>query len=188
MGAMDQYHPKFYHPLRRNSNTSNYWNFVANLLKERNDSIQNEENCFSRKCLKKGAENNSTKESETKNQVENAIKENQSVEPVTKKAFRRFMSKVAYNETLEKIEIKIQFHGHEFKSEHLDVQIIDEKLVVVTAEDSEEKFEKKFQLPSNALIGKIDSKLEMKDKDIQTLIVNIPKDVKIVKIPINVNE
>merc|ERR1712227_277797 len=132
--------------------------------------------------------NNSTEEGETENQVENASKENQSLEPVTKKAFRRFMSKVSYNETLEKIEIKIQFHGHEFKSEHLDVQIIDEKLVVVTAEDSEEKFEKKFQLPSNALVEKIDSRLEIKDKEIQTLIVNIPKDVKIVKIPITVNE
>merc|ERR1712018_363781 len=135
--AMDQYHPKFYHPFRRNSNTSNYWNFVANLLKERNESIQNDENCFSRKCLKRSAEKISTKESKTENQVENASKENQSVEPVTKKPFRRFMSKVSYNETLEKIEIKIQFHGHEFKSEHLD-----EKIVVVTAEDSEEKFEK----------------------------------------------
>merc|ERR1712004_393657 len=112
--AMDQYHPKFYHPFRRNSNTSKYWNFVANLLKERHESIQSDEN-------------NSTKESKTENQVENAIKENQSVEPVTKKAFRRFMSKVSFNETLEKIEIKIQFLGHEFKSEHLDVQVIDEK-------------------------------------------------------------
>merc|ERR1712047_92243 len=167
---MDQYHPKFYHPFRKNSNTSNYWNFVANLLRERN------------------AENNSTKDSKTDNQVENASKDNQSVEPVTKKVFRRFMSKVSFNETLEKIEIKIQFLGHEFKSEHLDVQVIDEKLVVVTAEDSEEKFEKKFQLPSNALIEKIDSKLEMKDKEIQSLILNIPKDVKIVQIPINVNE
>merc|ERR1712018_172995 len=94
--AMDQYHPKFYHPLKRNSNRCNYWDFVANLLKERNDSIQNEENCFSRKCLKRGAENNSAKEGETENQVENASKENQFVE--TKKAFRRFMSKVSYNE------------------------------------------------------------------------------------------
>merc|ERR1711976_1108635 len=182
--AMDQYNPKFYHPFRSNSNTSNYWNFVANLLKERNNSIQNEETCFSRKCLKRSAVNNSTEESKTENQVENACGENQSLEPVTKKAFRRFMSKVSYNETLEKIEIKIQFHGHEFKSEHLDVQITGEKLVVVTAEDSEEK----FQLPSNALTEKIDSKLEMMDKEIQTLTVNIPKDVKIVKIPITVNE
>merc|ERR1711944_16772 len=93
--AMDQYHPKFYHPFRRNSNTSNYWNFVANLLKERNESIQNEENCFARKCLKRSAENCSTKESKTENQVENTIKDNQSVEPVTKKAYKRFMSKVS---------------------------------------------------------------------------------------------
>jgi len=185
---MDQYHPKFYHPFTRNSNTCNYWNFVANLLKKRNESIQNEENCFPRKCLKRSAENCSTEEIKRENQVENTIKESQSVEPITKKAFRRFLSKVSYNETFEKIEIKIQFHGHEFKSEHLDVQVIDEKLVVVKAEDSEEKFEKKFQLPSNALTEKIDSRLEMKDKDIQTLIVNIPKDVKIVQIPITVNE
>merc|ERR1712047_25577 len=106
----------------------------------------------------------------------------QYLEPVTKKAFRRFMSKVSFNETLEKIEIKIQFLVHEFKSEHLDVQVIDEKIMAVKAEDSEENFEKKFQLPSNALIEKIDSKLEMKDKEIQSLIVNIPKDVKIVQI------
>merc|ERR1711923_102456 len=185
---MDQYHPKFYHPFGSKSNTPNHWNFVANLLKERNDSIQNEETCFSRKCLKRSAIKNSTEESKTENQVENACKENQSLEPVTKKAFRRFMSKVSYNETLEKIEIKIQFHGHEFKSECLDVQVIDEKLVVVKAEDSEEKFEKKFQLPPNALIEKIDSKLELKDKEIQNLIVNIPKNVKITQIPISVNE
>merc|ERR1712004_821835 len=75
------------------------------------NSIQNEETCFSRKCLKRSAVNNSTEESKTENQVENACKENQSLEPVTKKAFRRFMSKVSYNESLEKIEIKIQFHG-----------------------------------------------------------------------------
>merc|ERR1712004_693830 len=104
--AMDQYHPKFYHPFRKNSNTSNYWNFVANLLKERNESSQNDENCFSRKCLKKSAENNSTKDSKTDNQVENASKDNQSVEPVTKKAFRRFMSKVSFNETQKKLRSK----------------------------------------------------------------------------------
>merc|ERR1711963_208480 len=84
--AMDQYHPKFYHPFRSNSNTPNYWNFVANLLKERNNSIQNEETCFSKKYLKRSAVNNSTEESITENQVENACKDNQSLEPVTKKS------------------------------------------------------------------------------------------------------
>merc|ERR1712173_264150 len=104
----------------------------------------------------------------------------------TKKALRKFISKISYNETLE--EIKIQFHGHEFKSEDLDVQVINEDLLLVKAGDSEEKFEKKFQLPSNALMEKIDSKFEVKEKEVQTLTVNIPKDMKIVQIPITVNE
>merc|ERR1711963_869985 len=62
----------------------------------------------------------------------------------------KFGSKVSVNETLEKVEIKVDLIGHKFTTEHLDVQVIDENLLIVKAEDGDKKFERKFKLPPNA--------------------------------------
>merc|ERR1711988_1485397 len=98
------------------------------------------------------------------------------------------MSKVSCQETMEKVEINVQFGGHKFKAEDLDVQLLNENILVVKADDEEEKFEKKFKLPSNILAEKIESKFDVKEEDTQTLLINIPKDVKVVQVPIAMDE
>merc|ERR1712079_112542 len=102
----------------------------------------------------------------------------------TKTVSKRFMSKVTFHETMEKVEIKIQFGGHKFKAEDLDVQVVNEDILVVKADDEEEK----FKLPSNILVEKIESKFDVKEEDTQTLLINIPKDVKCIQVPISVKE
>merc|ERR1711963_1250357 len=97
------------------------------------------------------------------------------LEPVTKTISKQFMSQVRCHENMEKVEIKIQFHGHKFKAENLDVQVINEDILVVKAEDDGEKFERK-------------SKFDTKEEGIQTLAINIPKDVKKFQVPISMEE
>merc|ERR1711988_389647 len=96
------------------------------------------------------------------------------------------------NENIEKIEIKIQFHGHKFKAENLDVQVVNSNVLIVKAKDDEEKFERKFKLPSNTLantlVEEISSKFDVKEEDFQTLLINIPKDVKFFQVPIVMEE
>merc|ERR1711944_147026 len=117
-------------------------------------------------------------------ELDKTNQENRSMDPVTKTVSKRFMFKVSCQETMEKVDIKIQFGGHKFKAENLDVQVINDNVLVVKAEDNEEKFERKFKLSSNVIVDKIESKFDVKDEDVQTLIINIPKDVKVTQIPI----
>merc|ERR1712117_138427 len=121
-------------------------------------------------------------------EVDKTNKENKFMEPVTKTTSKRFMFKVSCQETMEKVEIKIQFGGHKFKAENLDVQVVNDNVLLVKAEDDEEKFERKFKLSSNVLLDKIESKFDVKEEDVQTLIINIPKDVKVTQVPIAKDE
>merc|ERR1712117_451738 len=120
--------------------------------------------------------------------VDKTNQEKKSMEPATKTVSKRFMFKVSCQETMEKVEIKIQFGGHKFKAEDLDVQVINDNVLVVKAEDEEENFERKFKLSSNILLEKIESKFDVKEEDVQTLIINIPKDVKVIQVPIAMDE
>merc|ERR1712141_366198 len=154
-------------------------------------ACQSSQSCCSSRSMKKFVEkssNSTTKEGKMEVEVDKANQENTSMEPVTKTVSKRFMCKVACQEIKEKVEIKIQFGGHKFKSENLDVQVINDDVLVVKAEDEEEKFERKFKLPSNILVEKIDSKFDVKEEDTQTLMINIPKDVKAVQVPIAMDE
>merc|ERR1712066_353037 len=121
-------------------------------------------------------------------EVDKTNEENKAMEPVTKTISKKFMSKVACQESMEKVEVKIQFSGHKFKAENLDVQVINGDFLIVKAEDDVEKFERKFKLPSKSLVEKIESKFDTKEEDIQTLMINIPKDVKVVQLPIATDE
>ena len=89
---------------------------------------------------------------------------------------RTFFSRNSYREDMEKVEIKIQLHGHKFKAKHLNVQVINDDVLFIKAKDDEEKFESLIKLPSNVLINKIQSKFEKKT---QTLYFNLPKDMKV---------
>merc|ERR1719245_2565702 len=101
--------------------------------------------------------------------------ENKIIQPETNIVSKAFMSKVSCQGTIEKVEIKIQFHGHRFKAENLDVQVVNKDVLIVKAKDDEEKFERKL---------KISSKFDVKEEDVQTLLINIPKDVKFFQVPI----
>merc|ERR1719415_15750 len=121
-------------------------------------------------------------------QANKTSKENKVMEPAMKTISKKFMSKVSCQENMEKVEIKIQLHGHKFKAENLDVQVVNGDVLIVKAEDDEEKFERKFKLTSNTLVDKIESKFDVKEENIQTLTISIPKDVKIVQVPIAMDE
>merc|ERR1712227_295105 len=112
------------------------------------------------------------------------------VEPVAKKETKvqRFGSKVNVNENMEKVEIVIELMGHKFDGEHLDVAVTDGKVLTVKAEDGDKKFERKFKLPANADIDKIEPKFSSKDEDKQIMTITIPKEIRVTQIPIAMEE
>merc|ERR1712243_233851 len=123
-------------------------------------------------------------ESEMEMEVDKSNGINKIIEPKTHVVSKAFMSKVSCQGTIEKVEIKIQFHGHRFKAENLDVQVVNKDVLIIKAKDDEEKFERKLKIPSNTLVEKISSKFDVKEEDVQTLLINIPKDVKFFQVPI----
>ena len=120
--------------------------------------------------------------------VEKTNEENKIVEPVMETTSKQFMSCVSCHEDMDKVEIKIQLHGHKFKAENLDIQVINTDVLVVKAEDEEEKFERKFKLPSNASVDKIESKFDVKEENTQTLAIHVPKEIKRIQVPISMEE
>merc|ERR1712117_894474 len=123
-------------------------------------------------------------EGENEMEVDKVNGENKIIEPKTQVVSKAFMSKVSCQGTIEKVEINSQFHGHRFKAENLDVQVVNKDVLIVKAEDDEEKFERKLKIPSNTLVEKISSKFAVKEEDVRTLLINIPKDVKFFQVPI----
>merc|ERR1712062_318528 len=152
--SMEHFHPGFFKALRSVSRPR-HWNLMDNLLDQEETACQSTQHCCSSKSLKKSAEkssNSSKNESNTDIEVSKCNEENKVLDPVTETVSKRFMTKVACQETMDKVEIKIQFAGHGFKAENLDVQVINDNVLVVKAEDDKEKFEKKFKLHSNLLL------------------------------------
>ena len=188
--SMEHFHPGFYQPLRSVSR-SRHWNLLENLFEQEAKACQSNQSCCASRSMKKSVEkssNSTSEEGKMEVEVNKTNKENKYMEPVIRTTSKKFMSKIACQETLEKVEIKIQFGGHKFKAENLDVQVINGDVLIVKAEDDEEKFERKFKLPSNILVEKIESKFDTKEDDMQTLMINIPKDVKVVQVPIAMDE
>merc|ERR1712018_105077 len=111
------------------------------------------------------------------------IKVRESIEKVN-----RLMTKVNIKEDMEKVQIQVEFHGYKFKGEHLDVQVVNDDILVVKAEDGNQKFVRQFKLSSQCNLNKIESKFDTKEEDKQTLNVTIPKGVKMVQVPIAMDE
>jgi len=187
---MEHLHPGFYQPLR-SMHRPRYWNILEKLFGDEEAVCQSSQNCCANRSTNKSVEkssNHTTEEGKMEVEVDKANEGNESMEPVTKTISKRFMFKVSSQETMEKVEIKIHFGGHKFKAENLDVQVINDNVLVVNAEDDEEKFERKFKLSFNVLLEKIESKFDVKEEDFQTLIITIPKDVKVIQVPIAMNK
>merc|ERR1712004_471363 len=184
--TMDHFHPGFYQPLTSMSRPR-HWNLLEKLFDDEETTCQSTQSCCSSRSANKSEDKSKisrTEKGKMEVEVDKVNEENKTMEPATKTVSKRFMSKVSCQETMEKVEIKIQFGGHKFKAENLDIQVINDNVLMVKAEDNEEKFERKFKLSSHVLADKIESKFNIKEEDIQTLIIDIPKDVKVTKVPI----
>jgi len=187
---MEHFHPGFSQPLRIHSRPR-YWNLLENVFEQDLKSLKSDQYCCKTKSVEKAEEKSSTStEEENKMEVQSDkySEEKKALEPIIKTISKQFMSSVRRHEDMERVDIKIQFHGHKFKAENLDVQVINDDILVVKAEDDEEKFERKFKLSSNVLFDKIESKLDNKEENFQTLAINIPKDVKKIQVPIAMKE
>ena len=88
---------------------------------------------------------------------------------------RNFSSNVNFHENKKKVEIEIQFTGHKFKEEDLNIRVTKRNRLIVKLEDDEEKFRERFTLPENALVDKIESTFAGKKGKAQIITINIPK-------------
>jgi len=194
---MEHFHPGFCRSLRSMITLpmNRQWSLLENVSEENSLACQSNPIYYTSTSEKKSvakSSDSSKEESALEVAVDKTNGENEIIEPKTQIVSKPFMSKVSCQETMEKIEIKIQFHGHKFKAENLDVQVVNSNVLIVKAQDDEEKFERKFKLPSNTLantlVEKISSKFDVKEEDFQTLLINIPKDVKFFQVPIVMEE
>merc|ERR1711974_223273 len=137
----------------------------------------------------------------TENEVKEVLK-NQVVTPRSSSSphqeVSQLMTQVHVEENLDRVQIQIEFSGYGLKPEHLDVQVVNNDVLLVKAEnDQKQKFERKFKLPAKCQLDNIQPKFkiaaaaensEQEDDSItQTLNILVPKvDVtKTVNIPIN---
>merc|ERR1712038_1082010 len=140
----------------------------------------------------------------TENEVKEVLK-NQVVTPRSSSSTHhqevsQLMTQVHVDENLDRVQIQIEFSGYGLKPEHLDVQVVNNDVLLVKAEnDQKQKFERKFKLPAKCQLDNIQPKFkiaaaaensEQEDGDSitpQTLNILVPKvDVtKTVNIPIN---
>merc|ERR1712211_174766 len=184
--SMEHFHPRLSQPLRIQSRPR-YWNLLENLFEQDSMSLESGQHFCKNKSLEKSEEKSSSskvQESKSEVEVDKNNEVNKAMDPVTKTISKQFMSRVSCQEDLDGVKIKIQFHGHKFNAENLDVQVINDDILLVKAEDDEEKFEKK----SNVVFDKIESKFDIKEENMQTLDINIPKDVKKFQVPISMEE
>merc|ERR1712173_212252 len=138
--SMEHFHPGFYQPLR-SMKRPRHWNLLEKLFDDEETACQSSQSCCSSRSSNKSEEKSSISTKEEKKmevEVDKTNKENKAMEPATKTTSKRFMFKVFCQETIEKVEIKIQFGGHKFKAENLDVQVINNNVLLVKAEDNEE--------------------------------------------------
>ena len=92
---------------------------------------------------------------------------------------KHLMTVVNTKEDFESIKINIEFHGHHFKEEDLNIELEHKTTLIVSLEDADSKFERYFSLPDQCKIDKIKSKFSIwhkGDQTIQTLHIKIPKE------------
>merc|ERR1719273_2809843 len=134
----------------------------------------------------------------TENEVKEVLKNQVVIPRSSPHQVSQLMTQVHVDENLDRVQIQIEFSGYGLKPEHLDVQVVNNDVLLVKAEnDQKQKFERKFKLPAKCQLDNIQPKFkiaaaaensEQEDDSItQTLNILVPKvDVKkTVNIPIN---
>merc|ERR1719367_1740654 len=103
------------------------WSLMENMFEENSLARQfNHSSCNStseKKSVTKSSDS-TMEESEMEVAVDKINGGNKIIEPKTQIVSKPFLTKVSCQETMEKVEIKIQFHGHKFKAEDLEVQVV----------------------------------------------------------------
>ena len=77
-------------------------------------------------------------------------------------------------ESRRKLQIKVKLHGHKFQSNHIEVKVENENVLMVKAEDIHKRFERKFTLPLDSMVSKIESRLDNTKVNTQTLFISVP--------------
>merc|ERR1712243_436223 len=111
--SMEHFHPGFYQPLRSMSRPR-HWNLLEKLFDDEETACQSSQSCCSSRSANRSEEKSSISTAEERKmevELDKTNQENRSMDPVTKTVFKRFMFKVSCQETMEKVEIKIQFGG-----------------------------------------------------------------------------
>merc|ERR1711879_969904 len=137
----------------------------------------------------------------TENEVAQEVLKNQprSSSPQVSQQQKRLLTQVYVDENLDRVQI--QFSGYDLKPENLDVQVVNNNVLLVKAENDQKQkiFERKFKLPAKCQLDNIQPKFndggaadenseqEEASNITQTLNILVPKvDVKkTVNIPIN---
>ena len=135
------------------------------------------------------AENNSAKNVETVKKDENieTSKDNSTVDIAPQiKSEKRKMIKAATKEDMEKLEIKLALQGYDLKPEDFEAKAINNEVLEIKADTEEEKFGRKFRLPKNVQVDKIECKFQVKEDGLQEITVIVPKQVKVTNIPVSV--
>merc|ERR1712012_617659 len=184
--SMEQFHLGFCQPFQ-SARVPRYLDMFENLLEQNSMSFGSNQRCCAIKSRKESEQKSSDSTTEENKNVEVSA-ENETMVPVVKTVSKSFMPKVTGQEDMEKVNIKVILCGHKFQPENLDVQVINDNVLVIKAEDDVEKFEEKFKLPNNVLFDQIESKFDTKEENEQTLTINIPKDVKKFQVPISMEE
>jgi len=176
---MEKFHSGFHQPFQ-SARVPRYLDMIENLLEQNSMSFGSNQSCCAIISEKETEQKSSDSTTEENRNIEVSA-ENKTMVP-------SFMSKVTSQEDVEKVNIKVILCGHKFQPENLDVQVINDNVLVVKAEDDVERFERKFKLPNNVKVDKIVSKFDTKEENVQTLTINIPKDVKKHQAPISMEE
>merc|ERR1712102_34314 len=102
--STEHFHPGFFQS-SRSINRPRHWNLLENLFDPEETACQSSQSCCSSTSVKKSVEKSSTSttnEGKMDQEVSKTNKDNKDLEPVTKTVSKKFMSKVTFQETMEK--------------------------------------------------------------------------------------
>merc|ERR1712026_520557 len=106
--SMEHFHPGFYQPLRSMSRPR-HWNLLEKLFDDEETACQSSQSCCSSRSANRSEEkssNHTAEENKMEVEVDKTNEGNKAMEPITKTISKRFMTKVAYQESMEEVEIK----------------------------------------------------------------------------------
>merc|ERR1711963_1325292 len=157
----------------------NYYEAINDFLEDITDDSESEENNSENMEEECHIENNAKNVNDSEKETEITV-----MQPEKKLETKNEEEKIIKNHSMmTKVMVKEDL-------EQMDINVVNGCVatLVVKAEDGDQKFERQFKLPYETSIDKIDSKFFYKKEDKQTLQITIPKDVKIVQLPISMEE